>query len=188
MKKSVVPLLIILLVSAVALAPAQQRRGDVELQFYGQYYQSVGRDIGFSNATVGGKIGPYITDHLQIGIGPTLSITGTSIDLPGYTYDTTEVTFGSSVFFVYSFLTSGGKLVPYFGAQYFKRDFNKEFKKDSGTAGINGGIKYFFARKTALDFSINYGWDLTPKDETLGSFSTAGGGILVFAFGLSFLL
>jgi hypothetical protein len=44
-------------------------------------------------------------------------------------------------------------------------------------------MKYFFAKKTALDFSINYGWDLNPVEE-----GGTRGGNLMFAFGLSFLL
>lgn len=187
MKKSILVFLVGLLVIACGTASGQQRKGDVELQFYGMYLQSVGQDFGFSNATIGGKIGPYITDRLQIGIGPNLSVSGTSIDLPGYQFDTTEVTFGMSVFFVYSFLSSGGKIVPYVGAQWYKRDFAKEFKEESGSAGINAGIKYFFARKTALDISLNYGWDLTPAKEEFGT-SSGGGGLLMFVVGLSFLL
>ncbi len=82
------------------------------------------------------------------------------------------------MFLVYSFLTSGAKLVPYLGAQYHKPDFSRPFSEDAGNAGVNAGLKYFFARKTALDFSANYLWNLNPE---------AKGGEILLVFGLSFL-
>jgi hypothetical protein len=140
------------------------------------------------SGTIGGKIGPYISDHLQIGIAPTLSISTTSLvsrEVDPATFQLiekeeseTNTRFGASVFLVYSFLSSGGKFVPYFGAQYFKSDFNLPFSEDRGSAGVNVGIKYFFAKKTALDFSGNYLWNLNPEVQ---------GGTILFAFGLSFL-
>jgi hypothetical protein len=192
MKKSILGCIAILLVVGFGQASAQQRAGDVELQFYGMYFQIVGTDESFGSGTIGGKIGPYLSDHLQIGIGPSLTIT--TMTETNYTYNPityqvvttketkTTTTFGTSVFLIYSFLARGGKVVPYFGAQWFKSDFNKPLSEDRGSAGLTAGMKYFFARKTALDFSANYGWDLNPVDE--GGF---GGGVLMFAFGLSFL-
>ncbi|HSQ75523.1 MAG TPA: hypothetical protein VLT13_08200, partial [Bacteroidota bacterium] len=56
-------------------ALSQQQKGDVELQFQGYYFTTVGSDMTFGMGTISGKIGPYLTDNLQIGIGPTLSIT-----------------------------------------------------------------------------------------------------------------
>ena len=186
MKKSILVCLVLLWLAGMNMASAQQRAGDFELQFYGMYYQTVGTDFSFGSGTIGGKIGPYLTDHFQIGMGPTLTIS--TMTPPASYYDPnpeseTTTTFGTSIFLIYSFLSSGGKIVPYFGAQWFKADFNKPISEDKGSAGINAGMKYFFARKTALDFSMNYGWDLNPVEE-----GGQRGGTLMFAFGLSFLL
>jgi hypothetical protein len=193
MKKSILACLAIVLLVTIRTASAQQRAGDFELQFYGMYFQTVGTEDPFGSGTIGGKIGPYITDHIQIGMGPSLTIT--TMTQTNYSYDpvtykvtttkesNTKTTFGTSIFMLYSFLTSGGKLAPYFGAQWFKSDFNKPISEDNGSAGVNVGAKYFFARKTALDFSVNYGWDLNPVDE-----GGTRGGTLMFAFGLSFLI
>jgi len=193
MKKSILACIVVLLIAAFLPASAQQRKGDVELQFYGMYFQSVGTDDTFGMGTIGGKVGPYLTDRFQIGMGPTLTITTSTqtnyvFDPVTYEVTTTEetqttTTFGTSVFMIYSFLTSGAKVVPYFGAQWFKGDFDKPLSEDKGSAGLNAGMKYFFAKKTALDFSINYGWDLNPVEE-----GGTRGGNLMFAFGLSFLL
>jgi len=184
-----VPLFLVLCLALVAVpALSQQQKGDVELQFQGYYFTTIGSDLQFGSGTISGKIGPYITDNLQIGIGPTLTITTmtTTEYVPGtapyYTPTTKEetkttTTFGSTAFFVYSFLTRNAKLVPYFGAQYFKQDFSDS--EDKGSVGVNLGVKYYFAKKAAFDLSGNYLFTLNKDQE---------GGMLFFAVGLSFLL
>lgn len=151
-------------------ALGQQEAGDVELQFQGYYFRTVGTDFEFSSGVITGKIGPFITNNLQVGVGPTLTITSSALG-------GTQTTFGSTAFFVYSFLLRNAKAVPYFGAQYFKQDFSNS--DEVGNVGINAGMKYFFAKKTAFDFSGNYLFSLNEGGE---------GGLLYFAVGLSFLL
>jgi hypothetical protein len=171
--------LIFALVLIAASGFGQQQRGDVELQFQGSYFRTVGTDFTFGSGNISGKIGPYITDGLQIGIGPTLSITTTS----SFNQTTlkeesnTTTTFGSTAFVVYSILLRGAKAVPYIGAQYFKSDFSNG--DDKGSVGINVGMKYYFAKKTAFDVSGNYLFTLNDNSQ---------GGIILFAVGLSFLL
>jgi predicted porin len=89
----------------------------------------------------------------------------------------TTTTFGSTAFVVYSILLRGAKAVPYIGAQYFKSDFSNG--DDKGSVGINVGMKYYFAKKTAFDVSGNYLFTLNDNSQ---------GGIILFAVGLSFLL
>ncbi len=164
-------------------AMSQQQRGDVELQFQGYYFTTVGTDFTFGSGSLSAKIGPYLTDNLQVGIGPTLTITTmteTTFDPATFQIkqDTkTTTTFGSTAFFVYSFLMRNAKAVPYIGAQYFKQDFSDS--DDKGSVGVSLGMKYYFAKKTALDMSGNYLFTLNKDAE---------GGILFFAVGLSFLL
>jgi hypothetical protein len=172
---------VLLLVAATGLA--QQQRGDIELQFQAMYFTTVGTDYKFGSGNISAKIGPYITDNLQIGIGPSVSITtttSTTFDMTTFrakSESNTEVTFGSTAFFVYSFLMKGAKAVPYFGGAYFKNDFSNS--DDKGSVGINAGLKYYISRKTAVDFSGNYLFTLNEGQE---------GGTLLFAVGLSFLL
>ncbi len=164
-------------------AVAQQQKGDVELQFQGYYFRSVGSDLEFGMGNIAGKIGPYITDWLQVGVGPTLSITTTSTTTFNPTTfqvsksSETTTTFGSTAFLVASLLTRGAKAVPYVGAQYFKQDFSNT--DDKGSVGINAGVKYFFSKKAAFDVSGNYLFTLNSEEK---------GGMLYFAVGLSFLL
>ena len=73
-------LMCVVLCLAVITTPAysQQQKGDVELQFQGYYFTTVGQEFSFGSGNLAGKIGPYLTDNLQVGIGPTLSITTTT--------------------------------------------------------------------------------------------------------------
>ncbi len=171
-------LLVLLLPAGVGLA--QQEQWDVELQLQGSFYTTVGADVTNSVGTIAGKAGPFITKNIQVGVGPTLTIeTGATSSPQGGTSSevTTTVTFGTTVFAVYSLLLKDARTVPYFGASYYKRDFSNG--ADHGWLGGNAGVKFFFARKSAVDVSVNY---LTGLDEE------KQGGLLIFAVGLSFLI
>ncbi len=171
MRKGLLLVPIFLLWSTVAFA--QQEKGDVEIQIAGSYITSVGSDFDFSQGTIQAKLGRYISDRLEMGVSPTVTITTSQ----GAFGDTdTDVTVGGGAFFQFSMLAGDAMSVPYFGAQYFKRDLSDE--DDNGSAGINGGIKFFVTEKAALDFSGNYLFDLNENSD---------GGFLLFAAGISFL-
>jgi hypothetical protein len=185
--KSLFLCLAVVIVVLATPAVAQQQKGDVELQFQGYYFRTIGTEVEMGMGNLAGKIGPYITDWLQVGVGPTLSImttTTTTATLNPVTLrveqkeeSNTTTTFGSTAFVVASLLTRNAKAVPYFGAQYFKQDFSDS--EDKGSVGINAGVKFFFNKKTAFDVSGNYLFTLNEGQE---------GGLLYFAVGLSFLL
>jgi hypothetical protein len=173
----------LLLLITIAPGMAQQQRGDIELQFQGNYSTTVGADVTSSTGNIAAKFGPYLTDNIQIGIGPTLTISTSSTTSPssgtgGQVANTdTKVTFGTTAFAVYSLLLRDAKVVPYLGASFYRRDFSNSNEK--GWVGFNGGVKYFFGKKTAVDLSANYLFSLNPETK---------GGQLLFAFGLSFLI
>ena len=176
-------LVLLLTLGLVCLAQAQQQKGDVELQFQGSFFTTVGGEVTNSVGTILGKIGPFITDNIQIGIGPSLTIataTTTTVD-PGTSRliksTSTKATFGTTAFVVYSILFRNARAVPYVGVSYYKRDFSDAH--DRGWIGGNGGAKYFFTKRTAADFSVNYLFSLNPETK---------GGMILFAVGLSFLL
>ena len=178
------PVLMVLFVLAFsAVTNAQQQKGDVELQMAGSFFTTVASDVSISVGTVSGKIGPFITDNIQIGIGPTLTITTstttTVAPITGRTTtsSSTTATFGSTAFITYSFLIRDARTVPYAGASFYKRDFSD--RADRGWLGVNGGVRYFLTRRTSIDVSANYLTTLTPEKT---------GGMLLFAFGLSFLV
>lgn len=157
---------------------AQPEKGDTEIQLSATYFTTVGTDFKFGNGFIQAKLGKYITDNLEFGVAPNISITITSTTdfFTGETESDTDVTFGGGAFFVYSFLAGDAKSVPYLGGQYFKSDFSNE--DDSGSVGFTGGIKFFVTEKAAFDFSGNYLFDLNEDTE---------GGFLLFVAGISFL-
>jgi hypothetical protein len=162
---------------AITAAFAQQEKGDTEFQISGTYFTTVGQDNTFSNGFIQAKLGVFITDHLEIGIAPNISIsTSSTTDFFGETTSNTNVTTGAGAFFQYALLAGDARTVPYIGGQYFKSDL--ENSDDKGSAGVNGGLKFFVSEKAAFDFSGNYLFDLNEGSE---------GGLLLFAAGISFL-
>lgn len=173
----------LLLVSVSGVSLAQQQQGDVELQLQGSYFTTFATDVSVNVGTIAGKFAPFITDNIQIGIGPTLTITTTTMTtvapLSGRTEEksNTTVTFGSTVFITYSFLMRDARVVPYVGASFYKIDFGNPAER--GWLGLNGGLRYYLTKRTSLDFSASYLKTLTEQKR---------GSMLLFSFGLSFLV
>jgi hypothetical protein len=162
---------------------AQQKGGDWEVQLQGSYFTLVGTDVTNNVGTISGKVGPFLTDNIQVGVGPTMTIATTSTTAvpagggAATTSSSTRVTFGSTAWAVYSVLLHDARTAPYVGACWYKRDFSNG--SDNGWVGINGGAKFYYTRRAAVDVSANYLRSLNKGTE---------GGMLLFAFGLSFLL
>lgn len=176
MKKRFLVLAANLLLSVSSIF-AQQEKGDTEIQISGTYYTSVGTETQLGQGLIQAKLGKYISDHLEIGVAPVLTITTFPTTDPfGNEESEIKGSLGGGAFFVYSFLAGDARTVPYFGGQYFKSDFSDE--EDSGSAGINGGIKFFVSEKAAFDFSGNYLFNLNTASE---------GGALLFVVGVSYL-
>ena len=169
--KTLLSCLIVVLLFAPSMLLAQQQQGDLELGFQGFYFADT--EGFFSSGTIQGKVGQFFTDNLEVGISPSLSITTIST---GTGDSETSSTFGAGAFLTYSFLSENATTVPYFGGQYYKSDFSDD--EDSGSAGINAGVKFYFTKKAAFDISGNYLFSLNENAE---------GGLILFSFGLSFL-
>lgn len=184
-------LITILMFLLISLTCAQQEAGDTELGLQGMYMTLTGTDdYDFSSGTINAKLGRYFSDHLEVGISPSITIITTTTTTTKYeyfsyppyyrTYQETETktntTFGSGIFAVFSLLTDA-KTVPYLGAQYYKQDFDNE--EDNGSMGINAGAKFFFTEKAAFDLSGNYLFSLNEESDI---------GIIMIAFGVSVLL
>ena len=173
----------LLLVFVSGPSMAQQQQGDVELQLQGSYFTTFATDVSVNVGTIAGKFAPFITDNIQIGVGPTLTITTTKVaavaPVTGVTTtkSSTTVTFGSTAFVTYSFLMKDSRAVPYVGASYYKVDFSNASER--GWLGVNGGMRYFFTKRTSFDVSATFLKTLSEQGR---------GSMLLFAFGLSFLV
>ena len=163
-------LVILVLLAPLALAPApvaaQQQAGDVELQFTGSYFSTVGADVSFASGFLQGKGSYFFTDRVELGAFPSLGISRAGSGV-------TDYSIGLGVFGSYSFLMEDATTVPYLGFQWWKQDLDA----DVNWIGLNGGFKFFFSPQVALDVGANY---LTDASDT-------SQGLVLFQTGLSFL-
>lgn len=165
---------------------AQVEKGDKELQFTGSFYKTTGTDISISAGQIAFKLGRYVSDHLELGVAPTISITSSpTFDPVTFEIDNeTTATFGVGIFGTYSFLSEDAKTMPYLGIQWFTPDLGG---MDDGTGtivlqnffGINAGIKVFVTEEINIDIGGNY---------LAGIGSNTEGGTLLFQIGLGIIL
>jgi len=157
----------LLFICLVVPANGQMEKGDSEVQFSGMF-MTFTETGGGGFFMVQGRYGYYITDNVQLGIGPS------------YMGDT-EGAFGMlglSAFGNYVILLEDGKTAPYGGAQFYRYEPVQAGAKGSSLIGLTGGVKYYLTPKTAIDGNANYQFALE---------SGAGGGVLLFLVGFSFL-
>jgi hypothetical protein len=91
-----------------------------------------------------GRGGYYLTNNVELGVS--LIVFGMQ--------DITMMGYGP--YAVYNFLTSGGKLLPYVGANYFRFDAGIEGFDPIAQIGGVGGVKYFITEVVNIDTSLNY--------------------------------
>ena len=159
-------------------AYAQQQQGDVELQFTGALQSTFGTDdFSTTTAIMLSKLGYFVTDRLQLGAYPGLTLTRVSVQTPSTTLTDTDFDVGVGVFAVYSFLAGDATTVPYLGTQYYQSDLFEGGFADSW-AGVNAGVKLFVNRYTAFDLGGNLLFRLETPDRQM----------ILLQVGLSFLL
>jgi hypothetical protein len=160
---------VLLLLTPLSLTPgsaaAQQQAGDIELQFSGTYFTTVGTDESFTSGIIQGKGSYFFTDRVELGAFPSLTISTFG--------STTDYSLGLGVFGSYSFLMEDATTVPYLGFQWWKQDLDA----DVDWVGLNAGLKFFLSPQVALDLGANY---LTDTSDT-------SRGLFLVQTGLSFL-
>jgi hypothetical protein len=167
---------LVVLLSWQAPLSAQQERGDVELQFSGLVLSTVGQELSTTSGIFQAKTGYFFTDRVELGVFPSLLFSQTRVQVAGGRQTVSETKVGFGVFGVYSFLAADATTVPYLGAQFYRIDLTDE--DETGWAGVNGGLKFYITRNTAFDVGANY----------LLGLGDAGGALILFQVGLSFLL
>lgn len=166
-----------ILTVAVCVSPtfAQQEAGDTELQLSGsattQSFELLDETIRTTTVNTNVKAGQYFTRELQLGVTASVNAVFQS------NRDDAQYNGRGGAFANYSFLTEDATRVPYLGGQYSK-NLNTSFEDDSGSAGVNGGVKFYLNRRTAFDVGANY---LFPLEDT-------GNGLWLFQFGISYIL
>jgi hypothetical protein len=165
------------LLASGAPASAQQQAGDRELQLTGSFLAVTGQDeASQSLAIVQAKVGYFVTDRVEIGAFPSLTYTRVTVQTPAGELEDSRTRVGFGAFSTYSFLAADAMTVPYVGAQAYRIDITDS--EAQTWLGANAGLKYYFNRNMAFDMGGN---------ALLGT-GDAGGVLILFQFGLSYLL
>lgn len=164
------------LVLLASVAGAQVEKGDSEILFAGSLMSTVGMESSSSQGSFTLVYGYFFTKNLELGVGPTVSITTSSYG--GESETTTEL---SSTFFGQYNFTTAGKNVPYLTASWYQMDFSPEDEEsftDYSFVTAGGGLRMFFNEYAAFNTSALYGFSLAENAE---------GGIILIQTGLSFI-
>jgi len=181
-------LVLVLLMALFSFAFSQVEQGDKEILFSGTLTSIVGiENYSAMNIMLNLSYGYFVTDNLQLGIGPMLSYSRTKTINPSHSpYDEDEEVINEETnvsgyaFFNFNFSTSG-KTVPYISGQWYQFKFKPEEGRkfsDYSYANIGIGVRNFITEYAALNTSANYGFSLSKDTE---------GGILLVTTGLSLI-
>ena len=127
-------LITILLVFATFFTFGQVQKGDMILgSNFGLIKQNADEDLlNYSYTTFILNYQYYITDNISLGIGP--SVSSTKVLNDAFVVNTTGWNFTAD----YAFLSSSGKVMPYFGVKYSL--FNTLVKQGDNLGGAGGGL------------------------------------------------
>ncbi len=138
---------------------AQQEKGDLAIQFSGNYYS---QRIKFGNETerslngnIYVKIGKFFTPNLELGVKPNIRFYLESefeiVDGKGSEKKKFATDIGFGLYGTYSFLTADGKFMPYAGAELNYVPIQKEATINLGPYA---GIKYFVTERINIDANL----------------------------------
>ena len=195
MKKTLL-LSLCLTACACFYAHAQVQKSDQNLGF-GFDINSLGGDAEETRTNLFFTYTYFISNRLSIGVGPrfgwTKSTNSETDPTTGETiYSSSKSnTIGYNAFFNYSFLTSGGFVLPYFGAQYTKAVQNHDGQDDpfvTNSVGGNVGLKFFITERLNVDnnFSLTR---IISQNETLDDLGLdVDGTVMQINVGLGYII
>jgi hypothetical protein len=182
---------------------SQVQKGDSNIGVNTLISSFVGTDAPNSNGLISLTYQYYVTNNISIGVGPYYSFSTSESSSPGFSTESWSNTFGLNTFINYSFLTTGGKVLPYIGAQfsyqntysgsdtYIAGNYQGEYQDITNTsAGANAGLKFFLTERINFDGKLSYTTILSTTFESgAGSFDIdPKGGLLQFTLGLGIIL
>lgn len=191
MKKFYTILFIAALATLSNKVNAQVEKGDANVGFNMFISTITGVDQDNANGTMFLSYQKYVTNSVSLGFGPLFSWSTS-----GDSYSSTT---GLNAFLNYSILTSGGKTLPYLGAQYSalfsysETDGATSFsytETRSGAVGGNAGVKFFFNEYANLDLNLSYTTIIAASFDNGNGFEEidAEGGILQFTVGIGVII
>ncbi len=172
----------------------QQQKGDLSLQFSGNYYSQryTIRDeetrFGFGNIYV--KLGKYFTPNVELGVKPNVSFflftetTPASGSEPKKSETVFNTDIGFGLYGTYSFLTKDGKFLPYVGAELNYAPINSEATINLGPYA---GVKYFVTERVNIDANLSFLLNLgSTVEEPRGDYEV--GPLFTYNIGVGVLL
>lgn len=162
--------LLILTLAVPQTAQAQATQGDKEVLVQGSLISTLG-DSSFTNATAVLGLGYFVSNRLQIGVQPIISIS--SFSQPTFNPRTGAITgeettitttVGSQAKVQYYLGEDQAKVKPYVGGSFIISDFS-----DAGNTAFAAavfGVKSYLTEKAALDFNGSYGFGVSAPSGT----------------------
>jgi hypothetical protein len=156
MKKSITILAIVMSFSVYA----QQEKGDLAIQFSGNYYSQKVKFPGITDRSLFGniyvKVGKYFTQNLEIGVKPNITFRlrkDYKIVDNKLKFDEKFITnVGFGIYGTYSFLSADGKMLPYAGAEL---NYVPVEKEATINLGPYVGAKYFITERINVDANLS---------------------------------
>lgn len=152
---------------------AQAEKGDKEILINGFLFAQTG-EYGFASITTFFNYGVFLTDSLQVGGGP--SVTLSHMGGSDYFESETELSISLNAFVRKYFIKEGSKTAFYAGGEGYYYDVFREGSLLYLRPFV--GLKYYFLKKAAFDANIGYGFGLKK----------GGGGMFSGTFGISIIL
>ena len=165
-KQSFVPVLVFAVLAPFALAApaaAQAQAGDSEVQMFANFFMTADNP-DTASGTIFVNYGNFLTDLVQLGGGPTISISKG---------DPVDVTFGINSFVRRHFGRT--RVQPYIGGEFFMSDVTDP---DFTYANAIAGVKNYLSERAAVDFKGGYGFLLKEPGQA---------GLVNFQVGLTVL-
>jgi len=185
-------LLLIIASSIVAFTVhAQQEKGDLSLQFSGNYYSQTvnygSTEIKSSAGNIYMKVGKFFTQNVEMGVKPNVSffpeVDSKIVDGKIETTQKLKTNVGFGIYGTYSFLTADAKMMPYAGAEI---SYVPSGEESTVNLGPYAGLKYFVTERINIDANTSYLINLGSSYEDQGDLSI--GGLFTFNIGVGVIL
>jgi outer membrane protein W len=139
-------------------AHAQAQQGDREVQVSGNMTSLLRGGGQNTTGQITFGVGYYVTDRLEVGVAPLITVSSSSLAGGGGTSVTADA--GVSTSLQYALGAKSSRVKPYLGASYVINSF----KTDGGSLADNtfaaaiAGVKSYMTPKAALDFQSSFGF------------------------------
>ena len=175
--------LVSILLSAACLA--QQQKGDLSIQFSGNYVSQkikyAGSNFDYSSGNIYVKFGQFFTPNIELGVKPNVFIYQ-EIDGSDSNKKKLKTNVGFGVYGTYSLLTADGKMIPYAGGEI---NYVPSGKESTVNLGPYGGVKYFVKENINIDANMNYSLNVGSSFDE-GDLEI--GGLFMFNIGIGVII